>query len=184
MSDSVTALSSPRELVEAMQRGSRVALKRLYELESRRLYGIALRILRRPDLAADAMQDAFVQIWQKAEGFSAERGDASAWLTSIVRHRAIDLLRKQNRETLSDDPTLGDVAEEPDMAARIDLNAATPALRNCLGRLEESQRRCIVLAYVDGLSHSEIAARLPAPIGSVKSWVRRGLLSLRSCLQS
>jgi RNA polymerase sigma-70 factor, ECF subfamily len=183
MSENVAVLDSPRALIEAVQRGSRAALKRLYERESSRLYAIALRILRRPDLAADAVQDAFVQIWQKAESFSAERGDAAAWLTTIVRHRAIDLLRKQGRETLSDDPALGDVAEEPDVIEQLDLRAAGPALRQCLGRLEESQRRCIVLAYVEGLSHAEIAAKLPAPLGSVKSWVRRGLLSLRSCLQ-
>jgi RNA polymerase sigma-70 factor, ECF subfamily len=183
MDHKLAAFASLDELLLAVQRGSRAALKRLYELESRRLYGIALRITRRPDLAADALQDAFIQVWQNAARFAPERGSAAAWLTGILRFRALDAMRKLGRETPSDDPTLGDRAEEPDMAAALDLEAAGRALRNCLDALEERQRRCIILAFVDGLSHAEIAQRLPAPLGSVKSWVRRGLLSLRSCLE-
>jgi RNA polymerase sigma-70 factor, ECF subfamily len=183
MDQKLAALASLDELLLAVQRGSRAALKRLYELESRRLYGIALRITRRPDLAADALQDAFIQVWQNARSFAPERGSAAAWLTGILRFRALDAVRKLGREMPSDDPALGDRAEEPDMAAALDLKAAGSALRACLDALEEKQRRCIILAFVDGLSHAEIAQRLPAPLGSVKSWVRRGLLSLRSCLE-
>jgi RNA polymerase sigma-70 factor (ECF subfamily) len=183
MQQNLATLSSPEELIAAVQRGSRAALKRLYELESRRLYGVALRIARRPDVAADALQDAFVQVWQNAASFSPERGSAAAWLTGIVRFRALDAVRRLGREILSDDPTLGDSAHEPDMAFAIDLKATQGALRRCIEALEEKQRHCILLAFVDGLSHTEIATRLPAPLGSVKSWVRRGLLSLRSCLE-
>jgi len=182
MMDEPATLSSLNELVAAVQRGSRAALKRLYELERRRLYGVALRIARRPDVAADALQDAFVQVWQNAASFSPERGDAAAWLTAITRYRALDAVRKLGREVLSDDPTLGDRAEEPDILARLDAVLSRDALRRCLGELEDNQRRCIVLAFVEGLSHAEIARQLAAPLGSVKSWVRRGLVSLRSCL--
>jgi RNA polymerase sigma-70 factor (ECF subfamily) len=184
MDDNIASFSSARDLIESVQRGSEAALRRLFELESRRLYGIALRIVRRPELAADALQDAFVQVWQNAKSFSAERGDAAAWLTGIVRYRALDAARKVRREILSNDPALGDSAEDSDIIEQIDLKMAVGALHRCLGLLEESQRRCVALAFVDGLSHAEIAARLPAPLGSVKSWVRRGLLSLRSCLQT
>jgi RNA polymerase sigma-70 factor (ECF subfamily) len=184
MNDLISNLSSTRDLVEAVQRGSQAALKRLYDLESRRLYGVALRIVRRPEVAADALQEAFVQIWRNAGTFSAERGDASAWLTGIVRYRALDAARKLRREVLSDDPALGDRADEPDIAALIDNKVAAGALSRCLGLLDESQKRCVVLAFVDGLSHAEIAGRLPAPLGSVKSWIRRGLISLRSCLEA
>ena len=183
MDEKLATLSSPRDLIEAVQRGSRPALKRLYELESRRLYGIALRITRRPELAADALQDAFVQVWQNARSFSPERGDAGAWLTGIVRYRALDMLRQASREIPSDDPALGDAPIEPDVVERLAQKLAEAPLRRCLGELEENQRRCVVLAFVDGLSHAEIASKLPAPLGSVKSWVRRGLLSLRSCLE-
>ena len=183
MERSTASLSSLEDLVSAVSGGSRGALKRLYELESRRLYGIALRITRRPELAADALQEAFVQVWQNAASYSSEQGGVAAWLTGIVRFRALDAARKLAREVLSDDPALGDAAEEPDLVERIDLRLAGEALRRCLGELDENQRRCLLLAYVDGLSHAEISARLPAPLGSVKSWLRRGLLSLRSCLE-
>jgi len=183
MDRNLASLGSPDELIVAVQRGSRAALKRLYELESRRLYGVALAILRRPELAADALQDAFIQVWQNAQSFSAARGSAAAWLTGIVRYRALDAVRKGRREVLSDDPALGDRAEEPDLLERLDRRLAGDALKRCLDTLEEKQRRSILLAFVEGLSHAEIAARLNAPLGSVKSWVRRGLLALRSCLE-
>jgi len=178
------ALSSAALLIEAVGRGSRAALKRLYELESRRLYGIALRIVRRPEIASEVLQEAFIQVWQNARTFSAERGAGSAWLTGIVRFRSLDVVRKLGREILVDDPTLGDAPLETDMIEQIDAKAGTIALRRCLALLDENQRRCVVLAFVDGFSHAEIAQRLATPLGSVKSWVRRGLLALRSCLES
>jgi RNA polymerase sigma-70 factor (ECF subfamily) len=183
MDPNVATLQSPEELLAAIKNGSRLALKRLYQLESRRLYGIALRILRRPEPAADALQDTFIQVWQNAGSFTAERGNAAAWLTGIVRYRALDAARKASREVLSDDPALGDRAVTPDLPGALERRLSGSALRRCLDKLEEKQRHCILLAFVDGLSHAEIAARLPAPLGSVKSWVRRGLLSLRSCLE-
>jgi RNA polymerase sigma-70 factor, ECF subfamily len=178
------SISSPDVLIGAIARGSHAALKRLYELESRRLYGIALRIVRRPELAAEALQDAFVQIWQNARAFAPEKGSAAGWLTGIVRFRALDAVRKFGRERLTDDPALGDIAVESDVISELDAKTQSEALHRCLQQLEESQRRCVVLAFVDGFSHTEIAERLIAPLGSVKSWVRRGLLALRGCLQS
>lgn len=180
----VAGLSSPATLIEAAGRGSKLALKRLYDLESRRLYGIALRIVRRPDVAADVLQDAFLQVWQNARTYSAERGAAEAWLTGIVRFRALDAVRKLGREILSDDPSLGDAAEEPDVIEKIDAAADAGALRRCLGELDTVQRRSVVLAFVDGYSHSEIAQRLAEPLGTVKSRIRRGLDALRKCLAS
>ena len=182
MDSKIASLSSLEDLIAAAGSGSRSALKRLYELESRRLYGVALRIAGRPELAADALQDAFVQIWQRARSYSAERGTAAAWLTGIVRYRTIDAVRKLGREILSDDPALGDRADSPDIEEQMDQALMQDALRRCMGELEQNQRRCVALAFVDGLSHSEIAARLEAPLGSVKSCIRRGLLWLRSCI--
>ena len=183
MDSRTAAPSSVDVLIEAVGRGSPVALKRLYDVESRRLYGIALRLARRPESAADVLQEAFLQIWQNAATFSAERGAGAAWLTGVVRFRALDAVRKVGRETLSDDPALGDEALEPDVVEKLDAVAQTAALRRCLTLLEDEQRRCILLAFVDGLSHSQIAERIKAPLGSVKSWIRRGLHSLRRCLQ-
>jgi RNA polymerase sigma-70 factor (ECF subfamily) len=183
MTGTTPQLSSVEVLIDAVGHGSRAALKRLYELESRRLYGIALRIVRRPEIAADVLQDAFVQVWQNARAFSAERGAGAAWLTGIVRFRALDAVRRLGREVLSDDPALGDAAQEPEAIERLAAAAEARALHRCLDLLDREQRRCIMLAFVDGLSHSEIAARLGAPLGSVKSWIRRGLHALRRCLE-
>lgn len=182
--DQPASLSSAEVLLEAIGRGSQLALKRLYEIESRRLYGIALRVVRRPEIAADVLQDSFVQILQNARSFTPERGAAAAWLTGIVRFRAIDALRKLRREVLSGDPELGDVPVEPDVLERIDADAQAAALRRCLQSLDDNQRRCILLAFVDGFSQADIAKRLAVPLGSVKSWVRRGLIVLKGCLQS
>jgi RNA polymerase sigma-70 factor, ECF subfamily len=93
-------------------------------------------------------------------------------------------VRKLGREVLTDDPALGDVALQPDVIEKIDAAAETGALRRCFKLLDDQQRRCIVLAFVDGLSHSEITERINVPLGTVKSWIRRGLLTLRRCLQS
>ena len=183
MDSQTAALSSVAVLIEAVGRGSQVALKRLYELESKRLYGIALRIVRRPEIASDVLQEAFVQIWQNAAAFSAERGVGAAWLTGIVRFRALDAVRKTSREVLSGDPGLGDEPLEPDVIEKIGASAEAEALRRCLKLLDEEQQRCVLLAFVDGMSHSEIAERITAPLGSVKSWIRRGLLAMRRCLE-
>ena len=183
MDSQTAALSSVGVLIEAVGGGSQAALKRLYELESKRLYGIALRIVRRPEIASDVLQEAFVQIWQNAAAFSTERGVGAAWLTGIVRFRALDAVRKTSREVLSGDPGLGDEPLEPDVIEKIGASAEAEALRRCLKLLDEEQQRCVLLAFVDGMSHSEIAERITAPLGSVKSWIRRGLLSLRRCLE-
>jgi len=141
-------------------------------------------IVRRPEVAADVLQEAFIQVWQNAQRYSAERGAGGAWLTGIVRFRALDAVRKYGREVLSDDPGLGDEAQEPDIVGRLAVEGEASALERCLGLLDEQQRRCVTLAFVDGFSHAEIAEHLAAPLGSAKSWVRRGLLALRSCLES
>src|SRR5579864_2706455 len=99
--DQPASLSSPDVLVDAVARGSELALKRLYMLESPRLYSIALRIVRRPEVAAEVLQDAFVQVWQNAKSFAPERGAAAAWLTGIVRFRALDAVRRHGREILA-----------------------------------------------------------------------------------
>jgi len=171
-------------LIAAIAGGDRAALRALYAAESRRLYGLALAILRDPAAAADAVQDAFLRIWRHAGRYDPARGEAGAWLAAVTRHVALDLARARGRETPTDDPTLGDAPVEDDPVARLDGAADAVRLRDCLGRLEEKNRRSILLAFVDGLSHSQIAARLDMPLGTVKAWIRRGLLSLRECLAS
>ncbi len=170
------------DLLVRVANGERSALQAVYVRQSTRLFGIAMAILRDRAAAADVLQDAFLRVWTRAGSFDRDRGEASVWLSSIVRYAALDVARIRGREIPTDDPDLGDAAVEPD--ALIALSAAQEGARlhECLGRLEEKNRRGIVLAFVHGLSHPEIAIRLDLPLGTVKSWIRRGLLTLRECL--
>lgn len=169
-------------LLAKVASGDRAALRGIYVRSSTRLFGIAMAILRDRSEAADALQDAFLKLWQRAGQFDAARGDAGVWVGSIVRHAALDIARRRGREIPSDDPNLGDQAIAPDALDRLAEVQDGERLRECLARLEEKNRESIVLAFVHGLSHPEIAARLALPLGTVKSWIRRGLLSLRECL--
>jgi len=162
--------------------GDRAALQAVYARQSTRLFGTAMAILRDRTAAADALQDAFLKLWQRAGQFDPKRGQAQAWIGQIVRHAALDAARARGREVLSDDPSLGDAAVDP--TALDDLSAVEDGrrLRHCLRQLDEMPRQGIVLAFVHGLSHPEVAERLGTPLGTVKSWIRRGLLTLRECL--
>lgn len=164
--------------------GDRAALRTLYDAEVRQMLGVALRIVRQRQVAEDVVQDAFVSIWQKASSFDPRRGSARGWLYSIVRYRALNHVRDRASEVVLDEAAL----EAIDLRTVLDTHAATPpgvdteSLRRCLAQLDEGKRSSIVLAYVDGCTHAEIAARLTAPLGTVKAWIRRGLQSLRECM--
>jgi RNA polymerase sigma-70 factor (ECF subfamily) len=162
-------------------RGDRAAFRSLYDRWSPRLHGIALRITRQPALAADATHDTFVLVWQQAHRFDQSRGSAEAFLISLVRYRALDIVRRHSREIP------GYEADErpddsPDALAQLVGSAEGAALHRCLGLLDAERRRLVVMAFVDGLSHSELAENLRVPLGTVKSWIRRSLLALRECL--
>lgn len=162
--------------------GDRAAFQRLYRAQSPRLYAVALRITRHPALAADAVHDAFLQVWKNAGQFDGSRGNAEAWLVSLARYRALDIARRRGRE-VSEEDAPEQVDEDPDALARLQATQEASALHRCLSTLEPDRRRLVVLAFVDGLTHTEAAERLAMPLGTVKSWIRRSLLSLRSCLE-
>ncbi len=170
-------------LLQRCAGGDREAFRALYDRWGSRMHGIALRITRQASLAADATQDAFVQIWRQAHRFDPDRGSAEAFLVSLVRYRALDLVRRRSREVPGYEPD--DIEDAtPDVLSRLVATDEGAALRRCLGMLDAERRRLVVLAFVDGLSHSELAQRLEVPLGTVKSWIRRSLLSLRECLAS
>ncbi len=177
--DAATDLAA---LISAVAAGDRAALRALYDRQSRRLFGVAHAILRDRDTAADALHDAFLRIASRAGQFDAGRGTAEAWLGAVVRHAALDLARARGRELPTDDPSLGDQPVQPVALDRIAALAEGRRLRDCLAGLEEGNRQGIVLAFVHGLSHAQVAARLGLPLGTVKGWIRRGLLRLRECL--
>ncbi len=163
--------------------GDRAACRLLYDRWGSRLYGIALRITRQPSTAADALHDAFLQIWQQAHRFDPDRGSPEAWMVGMVRYRALDIVRRQAREMPGYEPDEQE-DETPDALARLVSSTEGAALRRCLQELETDRRRLVVMAFVDGLSHSELAERLGVPLGTVKSWIRRSLMTLRGCLAS
>jgi RNA polymerase sigma-70 factor (ECF subfamily) len=167
----------------ACARGDRQALKRIYDVEARRLVGVALRIVRRRELANEVVHDAFLQIWQKAGTFDPSLGSGRGWIYTVVRHRALSSIRNAARELQPENGALeaiADCAEDPLTAlARISNESA---LRRCLEALDDAKRTSIMLAFIDGYSHQQVAERLSTPLGTVKAWIRRGLLALKECL--
>jgi RNA polymerase sigma-70 factor (ECF subfamily) len=162
------------------------ALADLYRLVSARLLGVLLRMLKNRSLAEEALQDVMVRIWQRADQFVAYRGRALAWIMSIARYRAIDLLRTQRSQIALDDAP-EEALEDPTASEFVEITSSQlsrRALDDCLRRLTPEQQRCLSLAYVDGYSQDEIATTISSPLGTVKSWVRRGLSSLKRCLDS
>lgn len=175
-------LSELAERIEACANGDRAALRALMDTEGSRLLGIAIRMLRRRDLAEDAVQECFVSLWRKAHQFDAARGSARGWLTTILRNQCLTMLRKESWEIAEDAGTLERRQDEDivmEAYGRLDMNSD---LRRCLDRLEPRKRVAILQAYVLGYTHGEISGRIQAPLGSVKAWVRRGLSALRECL--
>ena len=160
------------------------ALERLYELASPVLFAALIRILRRRSLAEEALQDVFVSIWQRAGQFQSSRGRAMAWMMSIARYRAIDLLRHERSAPIlvPDLPERSDSDEDQEESSS--WAPAAGLLERCLGLLNDQQRNCLELAYVGGNSHEDISRLTGNPLGTVKSWIRRGLQSLRKCLES
>ncbi len=163
--------------------GDRVALRALYDREAARMLGIAMRLLRRRALAEEAVQDAFVQIWRRADSFDPARGDGRTWIYAVLRHRALNILRGESRTDLVDDfEPMALQSEDDDPETLVSKLSDAGALRRCLERLEADRRQAIVLAYVHGLSHGELAGRMGVPLGTAKSWIRRSLTTLRECL--
>jgi RNA polymerase sigma-70 factor (ECF subfamily) len=164
----------------------RAAFAELYRVAAPRLLACLVAILRRRDAAEDALQECFVRIWRRADQFDAYRGRAIGWLVSIARYQAIDLVRA-GRGTVALSDAISDTLDDPAAASEFDRTESSltdAALQRCLEALPTEQRRSVVLAYSHGLTHDDIARRLTTPLGTVKSWVRRGLQGLRRCMQS
>jgi RNA polymerase sigma-70 factor (ECF subfamily) len=163
----------------------RAAFEELYRSTAPRLLACLIAILRRRDVAEDALQECFVRIWRRADQFDAYRGRAIGWLVSIARYHAIDLARA-GRATVPLSDAMTATLDDPSAALAFDRAESTltdSALQRCLESLPAEQRRSVVLAYSQGLTHEDIARQLTSPLGTVKSWVRRGLQSLRRCMQ-
>ncbi len=194
--DSHTWTERSRDLAHLLARaglGDRAAFSTLYERTSAHLFGVVLRINKDRAQAEDVLQEVYVSVWRAANTFDAAQSQPLTWLTSVARHRAIDSLRRRQAEPQTR-PVMLDADEmEQDVYDDVADTAAGPlallnqasdarALQACIERLTGPQRQSVALAFFDGLSHAEVADTLHQPLGTVKSWVRRALMSLKACL--
>jgi RNA polymerase sigma-70 factor (ECF subfamily) len=161
------------------------AFAELYRATGPHLYAVALRILRDAPAAEEALQESFVNVWHHAGSYVAAKSQPLTWLTSIVRNRCLDQLRRRQVDTVAmddDDEGSSIATEDPTPLERLLSGADARAVGACVETLEAGQKQAIALAFFQGLSHAELARHLRQPLGTVKSWIRRGLERLRVCL--
>ena len=177
--------------------GDRAAFAALYDKTSSHLFAVVLRINRDRAQAEDILQEVYVNVWRAASGFDAAQAQPLTWLTSIARNRAIDSLRRQQTQPqmraaapasdsrdAEDDDVYDTVADEsPGPLDLLSRAADARSLAACMDKLSPSQRQSVALAFFQGLSHAEVASQMREPLGTVKSWVRRALMALKSCLE-
>jgi len=163
------------------------AFEQLYDRHSRPIYSLVLRILQQAGTAEEVVQDVFLQLWRNAAQYDVSRGPFVPWLFTLARNRALDTLRlkserQRRRENQTED--LPPVASMPQYEQQLDEKRRAEKVRTVMATLSPQQKKAIELAYFEGLSHSEIAAALKEPLGTVKSWIRNGLLRLKEELQA
>jgi RNA polymerase sigma factor (sigma-70 family) len=186
------------ELAQLMSRaalGDRASFARLYDLTSGHLFAVVLRIQRDRAQAEDLLQEVYVNVWRAVGSFDAAQSQPMTWLTSIARNRAIDSLRRaQSQPVMQSVHREDDDDDRPDLDQQLADEGPGPTdllsqagdarrLNTCMQDLTAPQRQSVALAFFDGLSHAEVAEHLHQPLGTVKSWVRRALLSLKECLE-
>lgn len=182
----VTTGAAGRELVPVLQSiagGDRAALALLYRRTSAKLHGICMRLLGSDAEAEDVLQEVYVTVWQKADRYDAAKASPITWLAVLARNKAIDRLRVRRLAT-SDLDEAGEVADDsPSAFDLVESGQESHRLNNCLEELDENQRAMIRAAFLDGATYPELAERESVPLGTMKSWIRRGLLRLRGCLE-
>jgi RNA polymerase sigma-70 factor (ECF subfamily) len=175
----INAESPDAVLVSAIRTGDESAMGRLYDRYSPVVYGVALRVLEDTGAAEDVLQEVFLQLWRNPAAFDANRGSLGAWLAVITRNRAIDAVRKRKPQTDVDDVI---ISVETDLASEADRSRWLTKIRNALGGMPATQREALEMAYFEGLSHSEIAQKTGEPLGTIKTRIRTGLLTLRKVI--
>jgi len=167
-------------LVSAIRSGDETAMSELYDRYSGIVYAVALRVLGDTGRAEDVLQEVFMQLWRNARLFDASRGNLAPWLAVIARNRAIDMLRKRRPECDLEEVV---ISVEPDLAGDAERAAVMTKVRTVLGGMAAGQRMALEMAYFEGLSHSEIAARTGEALGTIKTRIRTGLLALRKAFE-
>jgi len=183
----MTVAQSAPDLVDLLRRVAgrdRAAFAALYRATSAKLYGVVSRILPSAD-ASEVMQEAYVKIWERAADFDASKGSPLGWMATIARNRALDEVRRKRPVSLEDMPEgFEPSAEFVDPLAARDRGEVYAALMRCLNGLEPDKRKLILLAYYRGASREDLAGKFNAPVGTVKTWLRRSLAQLKDCLSS
>lgn len=172
-------------LMKQTAQGDQKAFAKLYQSSSAKLFSVCLRIVKEEALAEEVLQEAFVKIWHNANTYSLEKGSPMTWMSSIVRNRALDLLRSKKArpdEVETEYEGLDFASADLGPLELTDVNHSTRAILECLEQLKEKQRECILLAYYYGHTHDELSQRLETPLGTIKAWIRRGMERLRLCL--
>jgi RNA polymerase sigma-70 factor (ECF subfamily) len=180
-------LSLDATLVHRLLQKDVSAFEQLYDRHCRTVYGLLLRILQQAGTAEEVAQDVFLQLWRNAGQYDESRGPFVPWLLTLARNRALDTLRlKSERQRRREDQTeeLPPVFAAPEYENQLHEKRRAEKVRALMGSLTPQQKKAIELAYFEGLSHSEIAAALKEPLGTVKSWIRNGLLRLKEGLQA
>jgi RNA polymerase sigma-70 factor (ECF subfamily) len=168
--------AADNSLVSAIRSGDENAMATLYDRYSPIVYSVALRVLGDTGAAEDVLQEVFMQLWRNPGGFDSSRGNLAAWLAVISRNRAIDAVRKRRPDTDIADVI---VSVEPDLAGDAERARAMEKVRGALGAMPSAQRSALEMAYFEGLTHTEIAAKTSEPLGTIKTRIRAGLLALR-----
>jgi len=180
-------VSSDAALVQQLLRRDVRAFEQLYDRHSRIVYGLVVRILQQGSTAEEVVQDVFLQLWRNASHYQATRGPFVPWLLTLARNRALDTLRlKSERQRRREDQTeeLPQIAQAPQYEQALDEKRRAEVVRSLMSSLSAPQKKAIELAYFEGLSHSEIAEALHEPLGTVKSWIRNGLIRLKEGLRA
>lgn len=170
-------------LLAAAGRRDPAAFEELYVTTSAKLYGVVLRILRRHDLAAEVMEESYLQIWQDAAKYDPVRGGPIAWMVAIARRRAIDRARRSDASDDDGEPEIAD-AESPGVLPRREMTDELKRLLTCIGRLEPERQRMLLLAYYGAFSRDQLAVKLDTPANLLKASLRRSLSEIEQCLTS
>ena len=175
-------------LIERIAQQDTVAMRALYDATSSKLYAVAMRVVSNTSHAEDVLQDAYLNIWRIAGDYKASLSPPMAWMGVVVRSRALDFLRKRTSEKslagADIDDTIGETlqGDSPDPMDASDASEQATALHQCLGKIDAQPRQVLTMAYFKDLSHSELSEQFKLPLGTVKTWIRRSLEQLRTCM--
>ncbi len=181
----MTTAAELTRYLAAIADGDRAAFEALYAATRAKLYGVVLRILKRHDLSDEVIQETYLKIWGSAGSFNPSVASPITWMVTIARNKAIDLVRKRSEASIEEEPQAMDIAADlPNPLAAREMGEDLQRLMVCVDRLDADRRTMVLLAYYNGLSREQLAAKFDKPVNTIKTWLRRSLIEIRECLGS